>query len=349
MLNPFDSLSPAAGLALYGLGLTTLAAVICGLSLALLLQTGWASRLALDHPNARSLHEEVVPRCGGWGILGTLLVILAATSPSLWRLIAALCVLVVVSFLDDRQGMPILLRFGAQVLAVLVVLSGYPQTLPWWVLAVSALAWLWGTNLYNFMDGADMMAGTMTVTGFAAYAAASATDNVSLTTVCLGASGSALGFLWFNRPPARLFLGDVGSIPLGFLAGAMGFWGWRDGRWPYWFPFLVFSPFVADATVTLLRRLLRREKIWQAHREHYYQRLIQSGFSHARTTGIWAGAMLLAALLGLLLLRSTPLWQGIGIAAWCVALALVGAGIDLRWMRQANAGSQSGSQSEDEA
>jgi hypothetical protein len=221
MLNPFDSLSPAAGLALYGLGLTTLAAVICGLSLALLLQTGWASRLALDHPNARSLHEEVVPRCGGWGILGTLLVILAATSPSLWRLIAALCVLVVVSFLDDRQGMPILLRFGAQVLALLVVLSGYPQTLPWWVLAVSALAWLWGTNLYNFMDGADMMAGTMTVTGFAAYAAASATDNVSLTTVCLVASGSALGFLWFNRPPARLFLGDVGSIR-----------GGRDGHPP---------------------------------------------------------------------------------------------------------------------
>ncbi len=331
MLNPFDHLSGPLALVCYSLALGTVAALTCGLLLALLLETGWAARLAVDRPNARSLHERVVPRCGGWGVLITLLAILGATTPDLWRLLAALGLLGVVSFLDDRRGLPILLRFLAQILAVLVVLSGYRDRLPWWLWIVCALAWLWSTNLFNFMDGSDMMAGSMTLTGFTGYAVASGLYNVELTTVALVTAGGAIGFLWFNRPPARLFLGDVGSIPLGFLAAALGFWGWRDGRWPFWFPVLIFSPFVADATVTLLRRIGRHERFWEAHREHYYQRLVQSGFSHRQTAAVWFVAMLLADLLGLGLLRVTPAGQVAGGLAWCLALVGAGLWIDRRW------------------
>jgi UDP-N-acetylmuramyl pentapeptide phosphotransferase/UDP-N-acetylglucosamine-1-phosphate transferase len=106
--------------------------------------------------------------------------------------------------------------------------------------------------------------------------------------------GAALGFLYFNSHPAKVFMGDAGSIPLGFLAAAMGLWGWRLGHWPLWFPALVFSPFIADATVTLCKRALRREKVWQAHREHYYQRLVQIGWGH-RNVAMFSYVLMFAA------------------------------------------------------
>jgi UDP-N-acetylmuramyl pentapeptide phosphotransferase/UDP-N-acetylglucosamine-1-phosphate transferase len=98
--------------------------------------------------------------------------------------------------------------------------------------------------------------------------------------VCAGVAAAAAGFLCFNFHPARIFMGDVGSVPLGFTAGALGLVGWRSGAWPLWFPLLVFAPFILDATVTLLRRALRGEKVWQAHRSHYYQRMVQMGLGH---------------------------------------------------------------------
>jgi UDP-N-acetylmuramyl pentapeptide phosphotransferase/UDP-N-acetylglucosamine-1-phosphate transferase len=94
---------------------------------------------------------------------------------------------------------------------------------------------------------------------------------------------AAAVFLKANFHPARIFLGDVGSVPLGFLAGALGALGVYRDLVPVWFPFVVFAPFFVDATVTLLRRMLRGERFWQAHREHYYQRLVQMGWGHRRT------------------------------------------------------------------
>ncbi|MGA2550129.1 MAG: glycosyltransferase family 4 protein [Burkholderiaceae bacterium] len=333
MLNPFNGLSTGSGLALYGLGLGLISALMCALVLRLLLETGWAWRLAVDRPNERSLHATVVPRCGGFGIMLTLLLVAGSTSPGLWPVLIGLVLLVVISFLDDRRGMPIVLRFATQIAAVTLVLASQAVGLPWWLVCAIGLAWLWGTNLYNFMDGSDGMVGAMTATGFASYAVASGILNPNLTTVSVVASGSALGFLVFNRPPAKLFLGDVGSIPLGFLAGAVGFLGLRDGRWPAWFPCMVFSPFVADASVTLLRRLFRGEKVWQAHREHYYQRLIQSGFSHGQALAVFGAAMVGSGFFALALLPLDPLWQWMGVASWFVVLAAVGIWIDLRWKR----------------
>src|SRR5206468_1963410 len=117
---------------------------------------------------------------------------------------------------------------------------------------VLLVAITWMTNLYNFMDGADGLAGGMAVVGFATLAFALA---------CGAVASASAGFLLHNFPPARVFLGDSGAVPLGFLAAVLGAYGVIDGTWPAWFPMLVFSLFIVDATTTLLRRLARRERI----------------------------------------------------------------------------------------
>jgi UDP-N-acetylmuramyl pentapeptide phosphotransferase/UDP-N-acetylglucosamine-1-phosphate transferase len=108
---------------------------------------------------------------------------------------------------------------------------------------------------------------------------------------------SALGFLVHNFPPARIFMGDVGSIPLGFTGGALMLVGLRDGLFDLWVPMMIFSPFILDATVTVLRRAWQRQKIWEAHRNHYYQRLVLLGWGHRKTVLVEYGLMALCGLL----------------------------------------------------
>lgn len=126
-------------------------------------------------------------------------------------------------------------------------------------------------------------------------------------------------------------MGDVGSIPLGFAAGVLGLTGWQHGSWPCWFPMLVFSPFIVDASITLFKRLLRGEKVWQAHRSHYYQRLILMGWAH-RKTALAEYILMLAVSCCALLMLNKPAWLvATALISWSLAyLALVYA-IDKRW------------------
>jgi UDP-GlcNAc:undecaprenyl-phosphate/decaprenyl-phosphate GlcNAc-1-phosphate transferase len=222
---------------------------------------------------------------GGVGVLVGIAVAAIWVEPALPATVwAALALLVLVSLADDLRGMPVRLRFAAH-LAAAALAAGALLGLSnagLFLLAVFAIAWM--VNLYNFMDGADGLAGGMAVIGFLAYGiAAGLTDHPGLAVLNFAVAGAAAGFLCFNFPPARVFLGDVGAVPLGFLASALGLAGWAGGAWTWWFPLLVFSPFIADATVTLLRRLARRERVWEAHYDHYYQRLVRMGWGHRRT------------------------------------------------------------------
>jgi UDP-N-acetylmuramyl pentapeptide phosphotransferase/UDP-N-acetylglucosamine-1-phosphate transferase len=134
------------------------------------------------------------------------------------------------------------------------------------------------------MDGMDGFAGGMTVIGFLFLCYLAWIGNHPLIAVIsLLTAGAAAGFLFYNLPPAKIFMGDVGSIVLGFLAGSLSIMGVDSGLFDLWVPTLIFSPFIVDATVTLLRRLVRGERVWQAHREHYYQRLVLTGWSHRKT------------------------------------------------------------------
>ena len=312
------------------------AAVVCATILLVLLKTGLAWRLATDIPNDRSLHLRPTPRVGGWGIVPVSVVAMLVITPHLWSAAAAAAFLAAVSQIDDRRGLPARIRFAAHMIAVVWFVALNPAPVQWWILAVLSFLMLWLVNLYNFMDGADGLAGGMALSGFGGYAVAALISGHPLPELAVASgtvAGAALGFLLFNFHPARIFLGDAGSISLGFLAGALGYWGWLGGAWPIWLPFMMFAPFITDASITLARRLLRGEKFWQAHREHYYQRMVRSGMGHAGTAILWYAVMATGIMLAICTLGRSADVQWCVVAAWIVVLCLLGAAVDLRWRR----------------
>jgi len=292
------------------------------------------SGVVLDEPNARSLHVTPVPRTGGLAVLAGMASAVAFIHAELWLPVVLALALAAVSLYDDVRGLPRRLRFAAHFAAAAILV--------WYVLSpmhplemlLLVLAVIWITNLYNFMDGADGVAGGMALIGFATYAiAAWLAGEAALATLCAAIAAAALGFLIHNFHPARIFLGDVGSIPLGFLAAALGIVGWRQDSWPLWFPVLVFGPFNADATVTFLRRLVRREKVWEAHREHYYQRIVRMGLGHRSAALIGYAVMCGCAAFALIGRTQGP---GLQLAAFAAGSALLGAlalWVDLKWLR----------------
>ncbi|MGF6995072.1 MraY family glycosyltransferase [Paraburkholderia sp. GAS32] len=311
-------------------------AVACAGILWFLLVSGIAWRLATDIPNDRSLHTRPTPRIGGWGIVPVVAIAIALFAPLLWLTAAGMLFVAAVSQIDDRRGLPARVRFAAHLVVVIAVVAVYPAQVPVWLLAIVAFLMVWLINLYNFMDGADGLAGGMTLLGFAGYAVGasiSAHPSSELALAATAVAGAAAGFLIFNFHPARIFLGDAGSIPMGFLAGAFGYLGWRDDVWPIWFPALIFSPFIGDASVTLLRRMLRGAKIWQAHRDHYYQRMVRYGLGHAKTACVWYVVMLSGIILAELSLGWPSRLQWCSVGLWVGVLALIGIGVDSRWRR----------------
>lgn len=191
----------------------------------------------------------------------------------------------------------------------------------------------WSANLYNFMDGNDGMAALMAVVGFAAYGFAAERAG-SDGGAYFALAAAVLPFLVVNLPPARMFMGDVGAVPLGFLAAASGFGGWRAGLWPDWFPVLVFLPFVADATVTLAARALRRERLWEAHKFHYYQRLHQLGAGHSGTLGVFGVLIAGTAGSAAATLALDPGSGWLVTVAWGGVLLALFSGIEYYWQRR---------------
>ncbi|TVQ97600.1 MAG: glycosyltransferase family 4 protein [Desulfovibrionales bacterium] len=317
------------------------------------LASGRARLRILDHPNERSLHYAPVPRTGGLAILAGLVAALASvtvvelgglhpqTTPLAeasaanilrglrWPL-AALLLVAVVSFIDDQRGLGAGPRFVVHLLAAVLALVGglalavldlgiWNPALPGIVGGLfSVLFLIWMTNLYNFMDGMDGFAGGMGVIGFGFLGLFGwMGGEYGYALLCWCTSLACLGFLIFNFPPARIFMGDCGASTLGFWAGVLILWADVRGVVPLWAGVLVFSPFIVDATVTLLRRLLAGEAIWQAHRSHYYQRLVQLGWGHRKTVLAEYTVMLAAGLSGLMLLWFTdPRWVLPGLLLW---------------------------------
>ncbi|MBN3723540.1 MraY family glycosyltransferase [Burkholderia sp. Ac-20379] len=337
---PFTHWSDAALIAI-------VAAACSTLILRVLLRTGLAWLLATDMPNERSLHVRPTPRVGGWGVVPVSAALILLAAPGLawvgWLALA----LATMSQIDDRRGLSARVRFGGHIAAVAVLLAVYPAPVPVWLLPAVAIVLLWLINLYNFMDGADGLAGGMAVFGFGAYALAalgwpSGTAVIpALGVASLAVMGAAAGFLLLNFHPAKLFLGDAGSIPLGFLAGALGYWGWSQGVWSAAFPAIVFGPFIFDASVTLSKRLLRGEKFWQAHRQHYYQRVVRMGAGHARMASRAYVVMAVGVLAGLFATTRSGYGPWIVAIVWYIALGGLALAIDARWRRHPEAQSSS--------
>ena len=298
-----------------------------------LLHSQWGRRLALDQPNQRSLHTVAVPRVGGIAIVpGALLAwsLTPAASPLLASLIA---VLALISAIDDRRGLPASLRLGVHcVVALVFALSlGLPLA---WLTGALMLYLVWMSNCYNFMDGADGLAGGMALFGFGAYGiAAHLAGEAGVAVMSFSLAASAMAFLFFNFAPARVFMGDAGSISLGFAAAALGAIGVQKALCPAWFPLLVFSPFCVDASLTLGKRIWRGERFWQAHREHYYQRLVRMGWSHGRTALCAYALMLGTAASALLGMGLGDFAQRLMLLAWALIYAILLRAIDRRWQR----------------
>ena len=313
-------------------------AMAFGVTLILLLIT-LNTRLGnwlLDRPNERSLHEHPVPRIGGLAMmLGIASAWLAAKNVPALPLLALIAPLIAISVLDDFKGVAPLWRLIVQLAVAVLALASMTQgAWPWGAYAGALILLVWSANLYNFMDGSDGLAGGMAVFGFGGYALAAAfAGNFEFAALSGAVAAAALAFLLFNFYPARVFMGDAGSVPLGFLAGLFGIAGIRADLWPVWFPFLVFSPFVVDATVTLIKRGCRGETLWHAHRDHYYQRLVRMGLGHRRTALVSYAAMLISTLTALAVRDATPAMQWLAISGIALAYALGLAYVDRRWRK----------------
>jgi UDP-N-acetylmuramyl pentapeptide phosphotransferase/UDP-N-acetylglucosamine-1-phosphate transferase len=316
-----------------------LTAVICSWAL-----TAYLSRLALlynlvDTPNQRSLHQQAIPLIGGVAMLLTLAGFLLLANIWFKQLLLLfpyhvwlpLLLVAVVSYWDDYRPLRADLRLLAHFIASFWLLAFGGMT---WIQCISApmlaimlsptmqfiissLFIVWMINLYNFMDGMDGSAAGMTVIGFSSLAILGLIAGIEEFVLLNGLIVAVtLGFLYFNFPPAKVFMGDTGASSLGYLAALMLLWGLAWSIVPLWIGILIFSPFIVDATVTLVRRFFSGQKIWLAHREHYYQRLIQLGWGHKKTV-LWQYVLMLACSLSAIsAIFVNQFWQAVILIIW---------------------------------
>ncbi len=251
-------------------------------------------RYALAKPNARSSHREPTPQGGGIAVITATIAATwlgmfsldAAIAAPLVTVFAAVVVMACVGAADDIHPLAVAPRLILQALAVAAVIYALPDDLrvmsvvPWWIERVLLfVGGLWFVNLVNFMDGIDWMTVAEVVPITAALVALGCLGALALDgiVVALALGGAMVGFAYFNRPAAKLFLGDVGSLPIGLLLG------WLlvllAGHGDLAAALLLPLYYLADATLTLIRRLLSGERVWQPHRTHYYQQATDRGFT----------------------------------------------------------------------
>jgi len=294
------------------------AAVFSGLGIEFLRRYAERQRVLIDIPNERSSHSQPKPRGGGImivlitliGVLG-LLLIGPARSMSLLTFLICGGIIAFVGWIDDMRSLSTTLRLAIQVLCALVSILGigYFDKL---TVGNSAFAlglvgipftiiWIVGlTNAYNFMDGIDGIAGGQAVVGGLAWLGFGLIQQVPIVSIIgLLIASSSLGFLWHNWQPSRIIMGDVGATFLGYSFAVLPLL--FENHTPIlenglWFSMLVLWAFLADTGITMLRRALRRENIFQAHRSHFYQRLVISGWSHARVSALYIVLSVLGSL-----------------------------------------------------
>ena len=265
--------------------------------LAALLGCGIYMRLAhrwqmLDVPNHRSAHATPTPRGGGIGIiLGLVLAVgvlylVGESWPRPWLYWCLLAVLLALAgVIDDRHNLPVVLRLGLYALAAIAALwLLLPDTVTPWLWVPALLYILWLTNLFNFMDGIDGIAASEACFVLGAAAALSLWQGAegAYPLFCLLLAAACLAFLHWNWSPARLFMGDAGSIPLGFLLAVLSVQGELGGSLSLVAWLVLLAVFIADASYTLLWRALHGENITQAHSRHLYQRLARHWGDHGR-------------------------------------------------------------------
>jgi UDP-N-acetylmuramyl pentapeptide phosphotransferase/UDP-N-acetylglucosamine-1-phosphate transferase len=299
----------------------------------------WLKRIALAKPNARSSHSVPTPQGGGLAVIAATIIAAAAALSvsasaaavaSLMPLIIAVIVIASVGAADDIRPIGVGPRFLLQTFSVALVILTLPDELrvaPFMPVGIErlflVLGGLWFVNLVNFMDGLDWMtvAEVVPVTAALAIFGAFGFLPAMQAIISLALCGAMIGFAYFNRPVAGLFLGDVGSLPIGLLLG----WLLMQlaGRGALATAILLPLYYLADSTITLARRLFAGEKVWQAHRSHFYQRATDRGFTVSQVVArVFAVNIALAALAFVtlaapgLLIETAALVCGAALVGW---------------------------------
>lgn len=299
-----------------GLILVFLSILSCGLTYLLFK----SSKLIgiMDIPNHRSLHQTPKPRTGGLAIfvaitLG-LILLRDFIDDKILSIFPYALFVIGIAFIDDVISISALLRLILQLVVAIVIVSnglmfnafvlpGVDITLPAYLGSIISVFFIvWMVNLYNFMDGMDGFAAGMAVIGFATFALLGfLRGDIGFVLLNLIIVGASIGFLIFNLPPSKIFLGDVGSTLFGMLVAIITLWADVKGIFPAWIGIIVFLPFILDASVTLAKRIIQGEAVWKAHRSHYYQRLVLSGLGHKKTLLMEYIGMLACATLSIIL------------------------------------------------
>jgi UDP-N-acetylmuramyl pentapeptide phosphotransferase/UDP-N-acetylglucosamine-1-phosphate transferase len=302
-----------------------IAAALAALAISALstwLAIGYArKRRLIDEPGMRRSHSTPTPRGGGIGIV--VAVLAAACIPAIMHpptsvgaavmLTIAIVIVAAVGWIDDHRGLPARTRFIAHCIAaaiflfpvvVAVILSpaavethfSTSVSSVWILLALVALGIVWFVNLHNFMDGIDGLLAAQAIFVLVAVALLCRHAGEPHAGETLVFAGAAAGFLPFNFPRARIFMGDVGSGVLGLLIAVALIWQMSAPDTALASGFVLCSAFVTDATCTLVSRIARGRRWYSAHREHLYQWLVRSGFSHAGVVALYMGWNLVIAL-----------------------------------------------------
>lgn len=317
--------------------------------------TGLARKYALrrellDIPNQRSSHSLPTPRGGGASIV--IIILLSGLFAAWWQpnqagllllLVTTSSTYAMLGWLDDHFDLSSLSRFLVQVFLAAGAISwlfmsegvSFTTTVPVQLLVAAAVLWVvWMANLYNFMDGIDGIAAIEALVLSAAAAAWFGAQGANgIMIVALSVAGASAGFLGWNWSPARIFMGDVGSVALGAFFAVLALIGSTIYAIPMAAFVVLYGVFLADATVTLFKRILRREKWWQAHRSHYYQHAVQSGWSHAQVSLAVLFINLVLAVLASALLAGI-LTRIVTVLLACAILACTIILIELRCKKQ---------------
>lgn len=299
-------------------GIAALVAFLVALGVAGLWRAFALRRQWLDQPGERRLHTSPTPRGGGVAIALVLLLASPLLGQGAALFALGLAITAGAGLVDDLRPMPPLLKLLLQALGALPLAMAWPLLPSLLGQAPSILAaWclvMLLVNFWNFMDGSNGMAASQALlVGVALALLAGVAAGPGLLGLVLAAA--CLGFLPYNLPRARLFLGDVGSHALGYAVAALGLFALDAGLATPWQLLLLPSAFLIDAGLTLVSRLLRRQKVWRAHREHLYQRAISHGASHAGVCAVYAAWTVVAGGLARLLAQAGEGLQGVVVMA----------------------------------
>ncbi len=312
-----------------------ISAIFVCVQLFLIIYKMQSPKIFYDIPNKRSSHSKPILKVGGLIIFLNfyfLSILLISYSP-INQVLLLSTLIFLISLLDDFFDISIYLRLFVHFITcgLLIFLLDFDFFL---VSIFFLISLIWITNLYNFMDGINGLSAFMLIFGFLPLGYISYTHgdfelsgNIFLLVFLI------IPFLYFNFIKNKIFLGDAGAVTIGFIAGGVGLYGWKFGYWPIWFPTILFSIFGADATLTLILRVVYKKNPLMPHKTYFFHKLIDLGFEKNVISIFYAIAMIFSSTLSLILLHSSLNTIYLSLSIYYLLLLFILLFIHFKWLK----------------